>query len=169
MRFDGHTFRPGYILEDGSRKELYTAEMKSNNLFKGRTFVFTDNRSGLSETHTVSHPVTESFDNEFFSTNSYFKIDGKNVWDLLHERGIRISTDIHSKFPKAIYTVSLNGRFFAIIETSSQYVHEEDEEKHTIKLPVGNWYYRCWTNESDLELLFLNVFAISETDQPIVG
>ena len=96
------------------------------------------------------------------------KRTGENIWDVLHDRGIRIETDLRSKFPKAVYTVSRNGRFFAIIETSSKYVHEEDEAEHKIKVPVGRYYFRCWTNEPDMALLFLTVFAISETDQAVV-
>ena len=90
------------------------------------------------------------------------------MWDVLHEQGVRIDTDIASKFPKMIYTMSQNGRFFATIETSSMYIHEEDEAQHKIRIPYGKWYYRCWTNEQNLDLLFLTVFAISETEQTVV-
>jgi hypothetical protein len=116
----------------------------------------------------VGHTVTQTYNNEFFSMSSWFKFDGKNIWDLLHEKGIRIDTDLHNEFPKARYIVSLNGGFFATIETSGKFVHEEDAEQHKMNLPVGRYYYRCWTQSDDIELLFLVVFAISETEQVIV-
>lgn len=81
---------------------------------------------------------------------------------------MRVVTDLRSKFPKTVYTVSVNGRFLATVETSGRYVHEEDEAQHKVNIPVGRYYYRCWTDAEDLELLFLTVFAISETEQPVV-
>lgn len=168
VSFDGVTLKPGYIVEDRDRNVIYRGTMTKNALVGNRIFTFTDCRSGLSEEHEVGHTVTSSYSNEFFSTSSTFRFDGKDIWDVLHEKGIRISTDLHSKFPKAIYTVSLNGRFLATVETSSQYVHEEDEEQHKIKVPYGRYYYRCWTASDSLDLLFLTVFAISETEQAVV-
>jgi hypothetical protein len=168
VSFDGNSLKPGYIVEDRSRNVIFTAPMTKNSLVGNRIFTFTDRRLGRTSTHEVGHTVTQSFSNEFFSTDSYFKFDGVNIWDVLHDRGIRIATDLRSKFPKAVYTVSLNGRFFATVETSSRYVHEEDEAEHSVKIPVGRYYFRCWTEEDNIELLFLTVFAISETEQAVV-
>ena len=66
-----------------------------------------------------------------------------------------------------VYDITLNGEPYALIETSSMYVHEDDEEKHKIKIPLGSRYYRFWTKETNLGLLFLVMFALSETDQSI--
>ena len=167
VSFDGNSLRPGYIVEDRARSVVYTAEMTKNAVIGNRTFAFTD-RQGRTVEHQVGHTVTESFSNEFFSTTSFFKFDGVNIWDVLHDRGVRIATDFHSALPKVIYTVSQNGRFFATIETSGKYVHEEDAAEHKLNVPVGRYYFRCWTDSQDLELLFLTVFAISETEQAIV-
>ena len=118
--------------------------------------------------HEVGHVVSQTFNDEFFSASSRFRFDGKDIWDALHERGLRIQTDLHSILPRVRYILSLNGRFFAVAETSSKYVHEEEEAAHKLAIPVGRYYYRCWTNEQDLDLLFLAIFAISETDQAVV-
>ncbi len=168
VSYDGQVLRPGYIVEDGARNVVYEGKMEKNALVGSRRFVFTDHRNGTTEEHEVGHTLTQSFNDELFSAKSSFKFDGKNIWDVLHERGIRIATDIRSKFPNMTYTVSKDGRFLATVETSGQYVHEEDAAKHTLNIPVGRYYYRCWTNESDIALLFLTVFAISETEQAIV-
>ena len=165
---DGSALKPGYIVEDRTRNAVFEAPMTKNSALGNRIFTFRDCRLGSTQEHEVGHTVTQSYSNEFFSMDSWFKFDGENIWDVLHDRGIRIETDLRSKFPKAVYTVSRNGRFFAIIETSSKYVHEEDEAEHKIKVPVGRYYFRCWTNEPDMALLFLTVFAISETDQAVV-
>ena len=165
---DGKTLSPGYIVEDAARKVIYEAPMTKNNLIGNRIFTFTNHVTGKTVEHEVGHTMTTQMNDEFFSTVSTVKFDGKDIWDVLHDSGIRISTDLHSKFPSVIYTVSLNGKFFATINTSSQYVHEEDAAQHKVNIPVGRYYYRCWTNESDLDLLFLTVFAISETEQAVV-
>ena len=97
-----------------------------------------------------------------------YKFDGKNIWDILHDRGIRIDTDLHSIFPRVRYTLSLSGSFLATVETASKYVHEEDEAEHKVNIPVGRYFYRIWTDATDLDLILLTVFAISETEQAVV-
>lgn len=166
VSYDGKSLHPGYIVEDRARNQVFTAEMTKQ--IPTRQFTFTDLRLGQSSEHKVSHVSTAQYNNEFFSTKSWFKFDGENVWDLLHSKGIRIETDLHSIFPRKRYTVTLNGRFFATVESSSKYVHEEDEAQHKLKIPFDMFYYRFWTNERDMELLFLVVFAISETEAAVV-
>ena len=166
-RFDGNTLSPGYIIEDADRKILYEAKMVKNSLVGARIFEFTDHTTGRTAKHEVGHTVTQTYNNEFFSVSSWFKMDGQNIWDLIHDRGIRMNTDLTTKFPYVIYEVSRNGRAFARIESSSIHVHEEDEAQHKIVVPYGRYYYRIWTDSADLESVFLPVFALSETEQPV--
>lgn len=166
--YDGKTLKPGYIVEDKTRRKIYEAPMTKNAAVGSRIFTFTNHLTNRTVEHEVGHTTTMSIENEFFSERSWFKFDGKNVWDVLHEQGIRISTDILSSFPKLTYHVAKNGQFIATIETSGKYVHEEDAAEHKINIPVGRYFYRVWTNDDDLDLLFLTVFAISETEQTVV-
>ena len=168
FRFDGNALKPGYIIEDADRKELYVGKMLKNSLVGARIFEFSDRTTGVVKEHEVGHTVTSTYNDEFFSAESAFKFDGVNIWDLLHQQGIRISTDMHSKFPYLIYEVTKDGAAFARIETSSIYVHEDEEAQHKIVIPYGKMYYRCWTDSEDLDLLFLTVFAITETEQAVV-
>lgn len=168
VSYDGQMLRPGYIVEDKARNVVYEGKMEKNAIVGKRQFTFIDNRTGKSVDHEVGHTITQSFNDELFSAKSSFKFDGENIWDVLHKRGIRIQTNLISKFPKMIYTIGRNGRFMATVETCGKYVHEEDAEEHKINIPVGRYYYRVWTNETDLEDLFLTVFAISETEQAVV-
>ena len=167
-RFDGDSLRPGYVIEDAARRVLYEGKMTKNALVGARIFEFRDCVSGLTTEHEVGHTMTQTYNEEFLSARSWFKVDGKNIWDLLHERGLRLATDMRSKFPRLIYQATRDGEAFALIETASQYVHEEDEAQHKINIPVGRYYYRIWTNSDDFETLFLTVFAISETEQAMV-
>jgi len=168
FRFDGHSLKPGYLIEDAERNVLFEGKMKKQAIVGARTYEFRNHVTGESNLYEISHPVTQTYNDEFFSAKSWFKIDGKNVWDLLHDRGIRISTDLHSKIPYMIYEITLNGSPFARVETSSVYVHEDDEAKHKIKVPAGSMYYRIWTASDDLDTLFTTVFAISESEQAVV-
>ena len=168
VSFDGHGLKPGYVVEDKARAVVFEGTMAKNALVGSRTFTFVNHKTGKSTDHAVGHTTTVGIENEMFSNRSWFSFDGKNVWDVLHDQGVRLSTDILSKFPKLTYTASQNGQFLATIETASRYVHEEDEAAHAVKIPYGKYYYRVWTNSQDLDLLFLTVFAISETEQTLV-
>lgn len=166
--FDGKALKPGYIVEDANRKVLFEGKMTKQALVGARTFEFNNHMTGSVKEHEVGHTTTQTYNDEFFSATSWFKFDGKNIWDLLHERGVRIITNMHSKFPNLRYDISKDGKAFAVIETSSKYVHEDEEAQHKIKIPVGRYYYRFWTDSSDMETLFLTIFAISETEQTVV-
>ena len=168
FRFDGHSLRPGYIVEDANRNVLFEGKMLKNALVGARKFEFNDHTTGKVKEHDVGHTITQSYNDEFFSAKSWFKFDGKNVWDVIHERGVRISTSMFSKFPNVAYNASKNGTPFMRIETCSVYVHEEDEAQHSFALPTGHMYYRFWTSSNDFETLFLTIFAISETEQAVV-
>ena len=168
VSFDGVTLKPGYLVEDRMRNVIYKMTMTKQAMVGNRVFTFTDCVSGFSEEHNVGHTVTQQYNNEIFSTSSWFKFDGKNIWDILHDRGIRIDTDLHSIFPRVRYTLSLSGSFLATVETASKYVHEEDEAEHKVNIPVGRYFYRIWTDATDLDLILLTVFAISETEQAVV-
>ncbi|MBE6529314.1 MAG: DUF3592 domain-containing protein [Ruminococcaceae bacterium] len=168
FRFDGHSLKPGYIIEDANRNVLFEGKMTKQALVGARTYEFHNHVTGSVAEHQIGHTITQSYNDEFFSRKSWFKVDGENVWDLLHGKGIRLITDLHSELPYLVYNVSRNGNPIAIVETSSLYVHEDEEAQHKIVLPTGNMYYRFWTNSSDFETLFLTIFAISETEQTVV-
>ena len=167
-RHDGVALKPGYVLEDGARNVLFEGKMIRQALVGARVFEFNDHTKGTVTEHEVGHTVTQSYNDEFFSVRSRFKFDGKNVWDVLHERGVRITTDLRGKFPNLIYEVSKDGVPFAVIETSGQYVHEDEAAEHKLNIPTGRYYYRFWTSSNDFDTLFLTIFAISETEQTVV-
>lgn len=167
-RHDGSALKPGYILEDGARKVLFEGKMLKQAVIGARVFEFTNHTNGRVEEHEVGHTMTQSYNDEFFSVKSWFKFDGKNIWDLLHEKGLRMNTNLRGKFPNLIYEISKDGSPFARLETSGKYVHEDEAAEHKLNIPVGKYYYRVWTNSNDIETLFLTIFAISETEQTVV-
>ena len=62
------------------------------------------------------------------------------------------------------YTILRDGEEIAFAETTSQYVHEEDAEEHSIasKIPVQG-FYRVHTNEKNLDLLFTVLVAMARS------
>ncbi|MBQ3704114.1 MAG: DUF3592 domain-containing protein [Oscillospiraceae bacterium] len=167
-RHDGVMLKPGYILEDAARKVLFEGKMTKQALVGARIFEFSNHVNGGVTEHEVGHTMTQSYDDNGWTAKSWFKFDGKNVWDELHDRGIRLQTNMRSKFPNFTYEVSKDGQAFAILETSGKYVHEDEAAEHKLNVPVGRYYYRVWTNTRDFETLFLTIFAISETEQAVV-
>ena len=168
FRFDGNSLKPGYVIEDADRKIVFEGKMTKQALIGSREYEFRNALTGEAVTHEVGHVMTQSYNDEFFSAKSWFKFDGKNVWDVIHERGIRISTNLHSKFPHCIYDIAQNGKPFVRVESCGVYVHEEDEAQHKINVPTGSMYYRLWTGSDDFDSVFLTIFAISESEQAVV-
>ena len=172
FRFDGHTFKPGYLIEDKNRTPLFEGKMLKNIPFAPREFEFVNHRTHVSTVHKVGHVVTSGtesggrFSTTEFSKKSWFKFDGVNIWDYLHNNGILIDTDMGERLGSFEYTFTKNGRFFAKALMTSKNVHEEDEENAKINI-VNKMFYRIWTNQTDLELVFTAVFAIAETEQAI--
>ena len=167
-RYDGATLKPGYILEDAARKVLFEGKMTKQAVIGAHTYSFIDHTTGRTVEHEVGHTVTQTYNDNGWSASSWFKFDGQNVWDLLHARGLRLQTNMRSKFPNFTYEISSGGLPFAVIETSGKYVHEDEAAEHKMNLPIGRFYYRVWTNTRDFETLFLTIFTISETEQMIV-
>lgn len=168
FRWDGNSLKPGYLIEDASRNVLFEGKMLKNALVGAREFEFNDHTTGTVRDHQVGHTSTQSFNDEAFSAKSSFKFDGENVWDVIHDRGIRIATNMLSKFPYFVYDIARDGEPFARVESTSQYVHEDDEAQHNVVIPVGHMYYRIWTPSNDFDSLFLTIFAISESEQAVV-
>ena len=168
VQFDGKSFKPGYTIEDKDRNLVYEMTMDKNALVSERSFTFRNHQTMVTTEHKVGHTITTGSANFMWDNRSWFKFDGKNVWDVIHEKGIRIETSLLSSFPNLVYTVSRYGTFIATIETSGKMVHEEDAAKHKINVPLGKYYYRFWTNETAIDDLALTIFAISETEQTMV-
>ena len=167
FRFDGHAFKPGYLIEDKDRKPLFEGKMLKNNPLGAREFEFVNHRTGETTAHKVGHVVTSGDESMgMLSTNSYFKFDGVNVWDFLHDNGVLIDNAIGYKLGQMVYTITVNGSFLAKAVMTSNYVHEEDEEKHKVNI-INKMYYRIWTNAVDLELIFTVIFAVAETNQAV--
>lgn len=157
FRPDKKFLKQGFYMEDENKKIIYEAKMTKWSLFGAMKFDFINHVSNKSSEHDVGKTITseESGLFEAFSTNSRFKFDKKNIWDYLHEQGIRIDSDISNKKLGMTYNVTLKGKKMATIMTSSI----------GKSIVTNKFCYDVITSEENLDLAFLVTFAFARTEQ----
>ena len=157
---DKKIMKQGAVLTDESGNTVYEAKMLKNALFGGMQFEFVNHLTNQTAEHKVGHTLTsESVTNghtDMLSRNSRFKFDGKNIWDFLHEQGVRIDSNFSGGKLGMTYTVTLKGQPLATLASTTP------GGKSIITSSVC---YNVTTEEKDLDLAFLVTFAIARTDQ----
>lgn len=161
------TAKVGHRLEDSARRVLYEAKMTKFTVTTPFGFDFIDRERGTTTPHLVGH-TEESDWNAFFIDNHYtFELDGVDVFKHLKQHGVSVDTSFGGGSGKLL---GLNARIFrdgveiARAESTSQYPHEEDAEAHKVaaKIPVQG-FYRVWTREKNLDLLFVTLLAFARS------
>lgn len=148
--------KAGYFMKDESGNIVYEAKMLTQPLIGASDFDFINHLSGRTILHKVSKTLTTQV-NEDFATNSRFKLDGTNIWDYLHEEGIRIDTDFSKGKIGLTYTITLKGQPCAIIASSTP--------KGKSVITMGNCFDVTIEDDKDLDIVFLTTFAAARTDQ----
>ncbi len=152
--------KQGFFLTDENETVVYEAKMLKQPLFGAMEFEFTNNLTGKSESHKVGKTVTTETQNggiaDFFSTKSRFKLDGKNIWDYLHEAGIRIDSHVSGNKLGMTYNVTLKGQPLATLASTTP------KGKSIV---TSAFFYDVTTEPENLDLAFLVTFAIARTDQ----
>lgn len=154
------TIKQGMALEDANGKIVCEAKMLKFKWFTASPYDFINNITNSKEEHKIGKTVTleETGAIGFFSRKSSFKYDGKNIWDYLHEKGIRINSSMQSGKIGMTYDISFEGNEIATITSSSP------KGKSLI---TTDMYYDITCDEKDLDLVFLVAFAIAKTEQLI--
>lgn len=152
------TIKQGFSLEDENNNIVYEGKMLKFKLFGAAPFEFTNYIKNKKEEHKIGKTVTMSENGlaGFFSTKSYFKYDGENIWNFLHDKGVRIESHPSSNKVGMSYNVSYEGKQIATIATSTP------KGKSIITTDL---YYDVDAEEKDLDLVFLVAFSIAKTDQ----
>ena len=151
-------------IEDENRRVLYEAVCNKFSALGETEYQFVDHVLGRSAVHLAGATTTSRSNGLFVIDNhSTFNFDGIDIWKLLHNNGIEIRTGLNGI--KWNYTLFRDGVELAQVVTTSIYVHEEDEEAHSIasKLPTPG-FFRIRTREENLDAIFLTLFAIGRTD-----
>ena len=154
------TIKQAFFLEDGNNNIIYEGKMTKFSLFGASPFEFVNHLTNKTEEHKVGKTITvEQGGNDLISTmskRSYFKYDGKKIWDYLHELGIRIDSKISDSKIGMTYDVTFECKPLATIASSSP------NGKSFITMDL---YYNITCEEKDLDLVFLVAFSIAKTEQ----
>lgn len=155
-----NTIKQAFFLEDENNNLVYEGKMTKFSLFGASPFEFINHLTNKEEVHKVGKTVTiEQGGNDwisFMSKRSYFKYDDKNIWDYLHDLGIRIDSKLSDDKIGMTYEVLLEGKSIATIKSSSP------KGKSLITTDL---YYDVICEERNLDLVFLVSLAIAKTDQ----
>ena len=154
------TFKQAFFLEDENGNTIYEGKMIKFSLFGASPFEFFNHITNKKEEHKVGKTITvQEGGNDFvsiMSTRSYFKYDGKKIWEYLHDLGIRIDSKPSSSKIGMTYDITFEGKPIATISSSSP------KGKSIL---TTNLYYDVICDEKDLDLVFLVAFSIAKTEQ----
>ena len=156
------TAKQAFYLEDENGNTVYEGKMTKFSLLGASPFEFVNHITGRTEEHKVGKTITVEQGNggliSMLSKRSYFKYDGKKIWDHLHDQGIRIESGISGKNLGMSYDVTFKGAPLCTIANSSP----KGKSIFTTDL-----YYDVTCEEADLDLVFLVAFSIAKTEQTI--
>ena len=152
------TIKEGFTLVDENDALVYEGKMAKFSLLGASPYTFINHITNKTEEHKIGKTITmeESGSATMFSTSSYFKYDGKKIWDYLHELGVRIDSKLSSEKIGMTYDVTFEGKPLATISSSSP------NGKSFITFEL---YYDVICEEKDLDLVFLIAFSIAKTEQ----
>ena len=154
------TIKQAFYLEDENGNLVYEGKMTKFKLFGAAPFDFVNHRTGTTVQHQVGKTLTyEEHGNGWISalaTKSTFKLDGKDVWDFLHDEGVRINSGISGSRIGMNYDVTLKGQPLAAVANSSP---------SGKSLLTTDLFYDVTCEEKDLDMAFLVAFAIGMTHQ----
>ena len=155
-----NTMKQAFFLEDETGNLVYEGKMTKFKLFGAAPFELINHKTNKTEEHLIGKTITvEQGGNDllsFLSRRSYFKYDGKKIWDYLHDLGIRIDSKLSGNKVGMTYDITFEGKPLATIATSSP------KGKSFI---TNDMYYDVTCEEKDLDLVFLVAFSIAKTEQ----
>ena len=161
---DTGTAKVGHRIEDKNRRVLYEAKMTKFSLAAPYGFDFIDHEHGRTIPHLVGHEVETEWNSSLLDNNFTFDLDGEDIWKYLKDNGIDVKTERMEVAIWPRFRILRNGEEIAILESSSQYVHEEDAAQHSVmnKLAVPG-FYRIRTREENLDAVFVTAMAFARS------
>lgn len=163
------TAKYGHHLEDAERRVLYEAKMTKYTLTAPFGFDFIDHVNQRTTAHLVGHEEASEWDTLLFDNHYTFKFDGEDIWKHLKRNGIRVDSKLGGGSGKLVgvnHVIYRNDEELARVESTGKYVHEEDAQEHGklgSAVPVKG-FYRVWTREQNLDLLFVTLLAFARTE-----
>lgn len=162
------TVKVGHRIEDANRTVLFEAKMTKHSLTSPYEFDFIDSVNNVTKAHLVGHEESTDWNSILIDNHHTFRFDGEDIWKHLKRNGIRVESSLGGGSGKLIgvnFTIYRDDAELARVQSTSQYVHEEDAEAHKVAsaIPVRG-FYRIRTKEQNLELLFVTLLAFARTE-----
>ena len=163
-----HAFHYGkknqsFKLEDERNRSLYEANLVSFKLLGASDYEFVNRHTAATVSHKVGKTVTinEGAASISMTTASYFKLDGRNCFEVLEEMGysfkILMKLDIlHPEFA----LVDKNGNQIAVFKMNVS--GEKEEGVTAIGSKQSNTVIT--TESNDMDAIFLGAFIMSRVE-----
>ncbi len=161
------TVKIGHQLEDASRNVLYEAVVTKFSPIAAIEMDFIDHMNNKTTQHKVGHEVEVDYGSILIDNKSTIKMDGEDIWKHLKKNGVTIDSSFtKGKILTPTFKAYRNGEEIAVLQATSKFVHEEDEEaagKVGSAIPVRG-FFRIFTREKNLDLVFMIAVAFARTD-----
>ena len=157
----------GHRIEDKNRAVRYEAKMTKFSLSSPYMFDFIDHEHGTVTPHLVGHEEESQWNTLLIDNHYTFELDGTDIWTHLRDNGIRVKSSYTGGDGPLIgseYHIYRDDREIAYVRSTSQYPHEEDEAEHKVASAIpARGFYRIWTREENLDLLFMTLLAFARS------
>lgn len=152
-----------FKLENEENQSLYEANLTKFKLLTASDFEFVNRSASQSTSHKVGKTTTieQGAVGLAMSSASYFKLDGKNCFDILEEKGftikIHVKLDIlHPEFA----LIDNNGNQVAIYKMNVT----GEREENVMGVGTKQKNIVITTDCDDLDTVFLGAFILSRVD-----
>lgn len=164
---DQGTPKYGHRMEDSGRRVLYEAKMTRFSLTQPYGFDFIDHEHGTTTPHLLGHEEESEWDTLLIDSRRTFELDGVDIWKHLKDNGVSVETRYGSGSGPAVgmlCRILRDGVEIARAESASAYPHEEDAEAHKVAAAIpAPGFFRVWTKEQYLDLLFMTLTAFARS------
>ena len=130
-------------------------------------FDFIDHEHGKTVPHLVGQVLESTWGTLLADVHDTFEFDGVDIWKHLKQNGISVESSVTAGEGALVgmeYRILRDGEEIAHAVQTSQFPHEEDTEAHKVegKIPIRG-FYRIWTTEVYLDLLFVTLMAFARS------
>ncbi|MCR5456668.1 MAG: DUF3592 domain-containing protein [Clostridiales bacterium] len=146
-----------FYLEDENRALLYEGKMTKMNPVGANTYVFTDHVRQTETEHKVGH--VSSAGSEYTTVSEGFTFDGVEMTEYLD------ANKIHIQYGKGqgvsiSYDIYLGDNLTARAQTTSRYMHEDEQEAHPVasKFQLNQYFYSIEGQRDYADVIFLALF-----------
>lgn len=151
-----------YILETTDRKPVVEINCDKMGVVNDFIFTFKDHLTGKEFTSNVSHTLTRSYGSDNFSIvdKSYFKIDGKDIWEYIGDMGYSVEP-----YPDPIafsYRIRHYGVEVTDLKAAGTNILPQYEGKEGLRdMPLGGGLFKVSCREEDAFAAAMIAFAVS--------